>query len=63
MAKLERGRPVFLWRKLLRDLGISIEGNKKMDLTELLVYCKRKDIKLPALSGYFSQSKYDIYDI
>jgi predicted RNA-binding Zn-ribbon protein involved in translation (DUF1610 family) len=63
MAKIERGRPVFLWRKLLRDLGISIEGNKKMDLTELLVYCKRKDIKLPALSGYFSQSKYDIYDI
>ena len=63
IEKLERGRPVFLWRKLLRDLGILIEGNKKIDLTELLVYCKRKNVKLPALSGYFSQSKYDVYDI
>lgn len=63
IAKLEKGRPVFLWQKLLRELGILIEGNKKIDLTELLVYCKRKNVKLPALSGYFSQSKYDIYDI
>lgn len=62
MKKASQGRPVFLWKKLLTDLGI-LDINKKMDLTDLLVLCKRKSLKLPKLSNYFSRDRYDIYDI
>ena len=62
MKKASEGRPVFLWKKLLSDLGI-LDLNKKMDLTDLLVLCKRKSLKLPKLSNYFSRDRYDIYDI
>jgi len=62
MKKASEGRPVFLWKKLLTDLGI-LDLNKKMDLTDLLVLCKRKGLRLPKLSTYFSRDRYDIYDI
>lgn len=60
MKKASEGKPIFLWKKLLADLCI-LEPIKKMDLTDLLVYCKRKGIKLPRLSEYYSKDKYDIY--
>jgi predicted RNA-binding Zn-ribbon protein involved in translation (DUF1610 family) len=63
MKRASQGRPVFLWKKLLTDLGILDTINKKMDLTDLLVLCKRKGIKLPRLSNYFSRDRYDIYHI
>jgi hypothetical protein len=62
LKKAGDGKPVFLWKKLLTDVGIT-EPVKKMDLTDLLVYCKRKGVKLPKLSEYFSRDKYDIYHI
>jgi predicted RNA-binding Zn-ribbon protein involved in translation (DUF1610 family) len=62
MKKVSEGRPVFLWKKLLSDMGI-MEPVKKMDLTDYLVYCKRKGIKTPRLSNYFSKDKYDAYYI
>ena len=61
LQKSEEGYPVFLWRKLLEDMGIEIHNNKKMDLTDFLVYCTRKSIKVPSISNYFSTSKYDSY--
>lgn len=62
IRKISEGRQVFLWKKLLSDTGIQ-EQNKKIDLTDYLVYCKRKGLKIPRLSGYFSQDKYDVYYI
>jgi hypothetical protein len=44
-------------------MGIIIEHHKKMDLTDLVVYCKRKNIKMPRLGDYFSKDKYDVYHI
>jgi hypothetical protein len=61
MEKIQKGTPVFLWRKLLADTGI--QTINKMDLTDFLVYCKRKGIKPPRLGNYFSNNRYDIYDI
>ncbi len=64
IKKAGAGKPIFLWKKLLTDLGIlNINNNKKLDLTDLLIYCKRKGLKLPKLSNYFSNNKYDIYDL
>lgn len=60
LEKLNMGIPVFLWKKLLQDLEI-IDQGKKIDLTDLLVLVKRKNIKLPKLSTYFSNDKYDAY--
>lgn len=60
MLKLEAGYPVFLWKKYLDSLGIQ-HGNKKMDLTDLLIYAKRKNIQLPGFGGFFSADRYDAY--
>ncbi len=60
MQRLEMGYPVFLWKKYLQDLGIPVT-NKKIDLTDLLVYAKRKGLQLPRFGGYFSSDKYDSY--
>ncbi len=63
IKKVYEGQPVFLWKKLLSESGILLEPTKKMDLTDYLVYCKRKGLKVPKLSNYFSQDKYDTYYI
>jgi hypothetical protein len=60
MQKLADGYPVFLWKKYLESAKIP-HGNKKLDLTDLLVYAKRKGISLPRFSEYFSSDKYDAY--
>lgn len=62
IKKLGQGSPVFLWQKLLSDMGI-LNINKKVDLTDFLILCKRKGLKIPKLSTYFSQDKYDAYYI
>lgn len=62
LSKAQLGKPVFLWRKLLSSLSI-LDPIKKMDLTDLLVYCKRKNLPFPRLGDYFSKDRYDIYDL
>ena len=61
IEKANAGYSVFLWKKLLKDLGIYT--NKKMDLTELVVLAKRKGFKLPKLADYFSKNKFDVYEL
>ena len=60
LEKADGGMPVFLWKRLFTDLGIT-ENVKKMDLTDLMIYCLRKGLKVPALLNYFSKDKYDVY--
>ena len=60
LEKLSVGKSVFLWKKLFYDTGID-EPVKKMDLTDLIVLAKRKNIQFPKLSNYFSNDKYDAY--
>ena len=60
LEKLNQGKMVFLWKKLFHDTEIE-EPVKKMDLTDLVVLAKRKNIKFPRLSDYFSNDKYDAY--
>jgi len=60
MKKAAKGKPIFLWTKMLNDLHIEVP-TKKMDLSDLLIYCKRKGLRLPRFNDYFSKDKYDIY--
>ena len=60
LEKLNVGKTVFLWKKLFHDTNID-EPVKKMDLTDLVVLAKRKNIQFPRLSDYFSNDKYDAY--
>ena len=60
IQRANEGKSVFLWKKLLDDMKIETPINK-LDLTDFLVYCKRKNINIPLLSNYFSKDKYDIY--
>lgn len=57
--RCNNGETVFLWTKYLSENNII--GIK--DYTDLWIYCKSKDIKIPNIENYFSQSQYDIYDI
>jgi hypothetical protein len=60
MEKLQNGYPVFLWKRYLEDAGIPY-NNKKIDLSDLLVYAKRKGIQLPRFGEYFSKDRFDAY--
>lgn len=60
IQKIKEGKKVFLWKKFLQDSKIP-ESTKKLDLSEILVYAKRKGIKLPNFNEYFSDSHYDLY--
>ena len=61
MKKIEEGYPVFLWKKYLQAAGIEHSPNKKLDLSDLLIYAKRKGIELPRFGDYFSTTGYDAY--
>ena len=56
LKKLEEGKQVFLWKKFLQDANIP-ESTHKMDLSDVLVYAKRKGIVLPKFNEYFSNSR------
>lgn len=60
IQKIQEGKQVFLWKKFLNDSKIP-ESTKKLDLSDILVYAKRKGIKLPNFNEYFSDSRYDLY--
>jgi len=60
LEKLAQGKSVFLWRKLFQTIGMD-EPVKKVDLTDLVVLAKRTGMKLPKLSNFFSDDKYDSY--
>ena len=61
LNKIRNGEKVFLWKKFLKESKIDINKNKKIDLTDLLVYAKKNKINLPNFEKYFSNFKYDIY--
>jgi hypothetical protein len=60
LKKLNAGGTVFLWKKFFNEAGLD-EPLKKMDLTDLVVMAKRKGLKIPRISDYFSNDKYDSY--
>lgn len=60
MKKLAEGKKVFLWKKFLQDAKIP-ESSKKLDLSDIVTYAKRKGIALPKFNEYFSNSHYDTY--
>ena len=60
IQKMQEGKKVFLWKKFLHDAKIP-ESTKKLDLSDILVYAKRKGITLPKFNEYFSDSRYDLY--
>jgi len=61
IKKLEEGKKVFLWKKFLQDAKIPENSFKKIDLSDVIVYAKRKGITLPKFNEYFSDLKYDAY--
>ncbi len=52
---------VFLWDKLIRDLGMPYR--KKWDMNDLLIWIKENNLKLPLLDNYFSSEPLDAIDI
>lgn len=60
IEKINKGQSVFLWKKFLIDADLGINPNQKLDLNKLLVFVKDNGFKIPYLSNYFSENKYDL---
>lgn len=58
---LERGEPVFLWKKYLENIKFKVINNNKVDFNDIVNYAKKNNIKLPGINKYFSTDKYDLY--
>lgn len=56
--KLINEQTVFLWKKYLNDMRLN-DGNKKWDLTDVIVYCNNNNKKILDFNLYFSNSIYD----
>lgn len=63
VERLQKGFRVFLWDRFLRDAGLRLRAEKKLDLNELLMFSKRELVDLPDFEKYFSCNKNDILDI
>ena len=61
IQKLNDGEKVFLWVKLINDLGLPYR--KKWDLNDCILYCNNNKIKTPNFEQYFSNNPLDIIDI
>jgi transcription elongation factor Elf1 len=52
---------VFLWDKFLRDVGAPYR--KKWDISDIFIWAKENNLKLPNILNYFSKDPLDIVDI
>lgn len=59
--KLNSGFNVFLWDKFKSDL--ELPRRQKWDYNDVINYCKSNNIKIPFISQYFSNDKFDIINI
>jgi hypothetical protein len=58
---INNGEDVFLWEKFLRD--INAPYRKKWDITDIYIWAKENNIRLPNILNYFSKEPLDIVDI
>jgi hypothetical protein len=58
---LLKNKPVFLWKKYLKSLNIVWDEDKKLDLTDLVIYSREHGIKLTSFNEGFSSNKLDLY--
>lgn len=58
---INNGEEVFLWDKFLKE--INAPYRKKWDVTDILIWAKKNNLKLPKFENYFSNDPLDIIDI
>lgn len=63
IRKISEGKPVFLWKKYLRDNALLGYELKIKDLNDLLLFMKKNPRKYTKFIDSFSDNKYDIIDI
>lgn len=62
LEKISQGESVFLWKKYINKVGINIY-KKKLDYTDLVTISKKTRVNLLPIDGFFSESKWDSYDL
>jgi hypothetical protein len=55
------GEEVFLWDKFLKD--VNAPYREKWDITDISIWAKENNVKLPNILNYFSKGPLDIVDI
>ena len=61
LEQINNGNSVFLWEKIKSEYGLP--HREKWDLTDLLLYFKINNVKVPYLENYFSNDPLDSIDI
>lgn len=60
IKKIIEGKPVFLWKKYLRDNELLEYVSKIKDLNDLLIFMRKNPKKYTKFVNYFSNDKYDM---
>ena len=58
---IKNGEEVFLWEKFLKD--VNAPYRKKWDITDIFMWAKENNTKLPDIHKYFSNDTLDMIDI
>jgi hypothetical protein len=58
---INNGDEVFLWEKYLKDSNAPYK--EKWDVTDIMIWAKENNVKLPNILNYFSNDSMDIIDI
>lgn len=59
LRRIQSGSPVFLWRKYIHDSELSDFQSSIKDLNDLMLVCRKNNLKPKKLADYFSNSHYD----
>ncbi len=61
IEKLQEGYPVFMWEKYRKDIGMP--AKKKIDMNDVVIWCKKNDVIVPSIEDCFSDNEFDLINI
>jgi len=61
IEKIKNENEIFLWSKFLKD--INAPYRQKWDITDIKIWAKENNVKLPNIYSYFSNNSLDIIDL
>ena len=61
IEKLQEGYQVFMWENYRKDLGMP--ARRKTDMNDVVVWCKKNNVKMLQTDNYFSENEFDLINI
>ena len=61
VEKLQEGYPVFMWENYRKGLGMP--ARRKTDMNDVVIWCKKNNVKVLPIDDYFSENEFDLINI